>query len=446
MKIDDFVQYVVCPTCHSIYSYEECIVSRANGTKESKLCKHRPFPNHPHCSRRKECGTTLLRTVKTQGGIYLKPRNIYCYRSIKSYLLQFYNRPNFDTLCEEWRSRLSTTNVLGDVYDGRVWQEFQLIDGIPFLSAPNNLLLSMNVDWFRPYTHTNESIGALYIVIQNLPRQYRYKPENVLLCGIIPGPKEPPGTLNSYLAPVVNDLLELWDGISLRLNNGRVVTCRAALACCACDLPATRKLLGFSSYNSSCACSKYFQFFPYMKDDDKFDFSNFDPQTRKPRDHHQHRVDCDKYKKATTKAAQNKIVKEKGVRYCELLKLPYFNPICHRVVDPMHNLLLGTAKHVMHTWNDQKIKTDSHFKKMGEIIEKLHCPADIGRVPNKVNASFAGFTADQWRNWTTVFSSVVLREVLNGDHLRCWMLFVKACQLLCSRVINFQDIETAHAY
>lgn len=134
------------------------------------------------------------------------------------------------------------------------------------------------------------------------------------------------------------------------------------------------------------------------------------------------------------------------MRYCELLKLPYFNPIRHHVVDPMHNLLLGTAKHVMHTWNDQKIITDSHFKKMAEIIEKLHCPADIGRVPNKVNASFAGFTADQWRNWTTVFSSVVLREVLNGDHLRCWMLFVKACQLLCSRVINFQDIETAHAY
>ena len=101
---------------------------------------------------------------------------------------------------------------------------------------------------------------------------------------------------------------------------------------------------------------------------------------------------------------------------------------------------------MMHTWNDLKIITNTEFQKMANILEKLHCPTDVGRIPSKVSASFAGFTADQWRNWTTVFSAVVLREVLERDHLRCWMLFVKACQLLCSRVINIQDIETAHAY
>ena len=315
IKKDDFVEFVVCPKCHSIYDYDDCIITKANKSQESKCCKYQPFPDHPHRSRRKKCGTALLRTVKTRGETILKPRKVYCYRSIKSYLLQFYNRPNFSSLCEEWRSRQSITGVLGDVYDGRVWQEFQSINGKPFLSEPNNLLLGMNVDWFRPFTHTNESIGAIYMVIQNLPRQCRYKPENVILCGIIPGPKEPPGTLNSYLGPVVSDLLELWNGVRLKLDNGKIITCRAALASCACDLPATRKLLGFSSYNSSHACSKCIQFFPYMKNYDKFDFSDFNSQKRRPRDLHQHRLDCDEYIQALTKSAQKKI-KVCGIALC----------------------------------------------------------------------------------------------------------------------------------
>ena len=34
------------------------------------------------------------------------------------------------------------------------------------------------------------SVGAIYLIIQNLPRSMRYKRENVILVGLIPGPKE----------------------------------------------------------------------------------------------------------------------------------------------------------------------------------------------------------------------------------------------------------------
>ena len=29
-------------------------------------------------------------------------------------------------------------NVLGECFEGRVWKEFQYVDGEPFLAAPNN--------------------------------------------------------------------------------------------------------------------------------------------------------------------------------------------------------------------------------------------------------------------------------------------------------------------
>ncbi len=45
-----------------------------------------------------------------------------------------------------------------------------------------NLTLMANIDWFR---HTEYSIGA---TIMNLPRAVRFRQENVMLIGLMPGP------------------------------------------------------------------------------------------------------------------------------------------------------------------------------------------------------------------------------------------------------------------
>ena len=72
-------------------------------------------------------------------------------------------------------------------------------------------------------------------------------------------------------------------------------------------------------------------------------------------------------------------------------------------------------------------------------------PSDIGRVPYKISSGFAGFKADQWCIWTTVFSLSALREVLPDDLYTHWGLFVHACSILCSRVISTSAIEKSHA-
>ena len=52
----------------------------------------------------------------------------------------------------------------------------------------------------------------------NLLRNERFKRENVILVGIIPGPSEPPLNINTYLSPLVDELLVLWnDGVMMRL-------------------------------------------------------------------------------------------------------------------------------------------------------------------------------------------------------------------------------------
>ena len=50
------------------------------------------------------------------------------------------------------------------------------------------------------------------MAIQNLPREECYTSENIMLIGVIPGPREPKREMNSYLRPLVEELNQLWDG------------------------------------------------------------------------------------------------------------------------------------------------------------------------------------------------------------------------------------------
>ena len=163
-------------------------------------------------------------------------------------------RPGFILKCEAWRQRVVPDGVFADIYDGRMWKEFCNPDGVPFLSLPYNFALILNVDWFQPFKHTAHSTGAIYLAIQNLPRQERYVSENIILVGIIPGPHEPSKNINSYLAPLVDDLKQLWHGVIMQLQGSQVVV-RAALTCTACDIPAARKVSGFVGHNALHGCS-----------------------------------------------------------------------------------------------------------------------------------------------------------------------------------------------
>ena len=58
--------------------------------------------------------------------------------------------------------------------------------------------------------------------------------------------------------------------------------------------------------------------------------------------------------RCNSKEVRNKHVFNKHVKWTELLRLPYFNPIRHYVIDPMHNLFLGIAHWIVkRLWIDR---------------------------------------------------------------------------------------------
>ena len=303
----------------------------------------------------------------------------------------------------------------------------------------------LNVDWMQPFKHTIYSVGVIYLTLMNLPRSERFKPVNVIFVGIIPGPSEPKLNINTYLSPLVDELVILWnDGIKLRHDGSAFVaeTFRACLLCVACDIPASRKVCGFTGHNSSHGCNKCTKVFVTGTINEKTDFSGFEPcPLRNILDHRRQVSDV---QSQTTQEERSRAESNFGVRYSELLRLPYFDCIRFTVIDPMHNLFLGTAKHMMETWLSKSVLSTSDLEKIQEKVDAVNVPTNIGRLPGKIAKSFSGFTADQWKNWVIIFSSYALHDILPEEHYRCWLLFVKACKLICTLLIQLRDVASSH--
>ena len=52
----------------------------------------------------------------------------------------------------------------------------------------------------------------------------------------------------------------------------------------------------------------------------------------------------------TTKGEKEKLESEYGTRLSNLILLPYYDSVRFAIIDPMHNLFLGTAKKMINVW------------------------------------------------------------------------------------------------
>ena len=439
-----FTHFVVCRKCWKLYHFGECIFT--SGTiKSSKECIFVQFPHHPYPSGRVSCKQKLLKSVKVSSGkTIFYPFRLYCYKSLQSSLQNLLLRPGFIENCERWKTR-NTTGTICDVYEGRVWKDFLHVAGQPFLSYSYGLML--NIDWFQPFKFSIYSVGAIYLTVMNLPRSQRFKRPNVILLGIIPGPSEPAHDMNSLLLPLVKELKKLGDGVNMNVRNGstcaNVLVC-CALLCCACDLPAGRKVCGFLRHSTSLGCSKCLNSFPRTVG--TMNYSGFDrcTWTLRTAENHRHSVNLLTQCKTKTELAQKE--SQLGCRYSALIELPYFDPPRMLIVDPMHNLFWGSGKHMLHLWLNHSAISNRDFFNIQETVDSIMVLSVIGRIPHKILTGFSGFTADQFKNWIAIFSIPSLFGILTGEHLECWRDFVLVCRILCKHSLTTADIGLADAF
>lgn len=437
-KRDYFVKFAVCPKCSSLYNLGNC-TRKVGENIVSNICSNKPF------KKSRECGAQLLKKVILScGKVCFYPHKLYCFNSVIEQVERLLKRPGVPEMCEQWREREVNEDILADVYDGDIWRDFLKYKGTDYLNTPRNLAFAINIDWFQPFKRRNDrSVGVIYLVLLNLPREQRFKWENIIVAGIIPEMNKEPKSLNTLLAPIVDELQALWKGVKLSSSSSDIpLIYRGALLLASADLPAIRKLCGFKGYCAHRGCSKCFKYFPGSFKE-KTDYSGFDRDTWPPRHISNHRRHAEMVRKAANQTKQERLATKYCVYYSSLLQLEYFNAVKFTAIDPMHNFFIGTAKHVFKLWIKTNLMTKRNLNVLEERIHSMDVGTGIGRLPHRIASNYGGYTASQWKNWTLMYSMFWQEGLLLASHLRCWQTFVLACQYLSSPVISKIDIVKA---
>jgi len=260
-----------------------------------------------------------------------------------------YCRPDIEEFLDrdfETRRQHYDTNTTWDIWDAPELQEFLGLEGDPsrpFLMRPGSegrMVFSLNMDGFNPYTNKESgkraTVGAIYLVCLNLPAGIRHDVVNMFLVGVIPGPHEPSKEqINHILRPLVDDLLQLWHyryflTSMAKYPLGRLI--RGAVVPLICDLPATRQMSGFAGHSSNNFCS-----FCTQK---SLEIDNLDHKTWKSRTQEEHRRIAEEWRDAASEDVRATLYASTGIRWSELLRLPYWDPTKFVTIDSMHGFFL----------------------------------------------------------------------------------------------------------
>lgn len=151
-------------------------------------------------------------------------------------------------------------------------------------------------------------------------------------------------SINSYLSRLVTELLQLWNGVQLKLSKSNEKVVRTALLAIACDMPASRKVCGFLIHSANLSC--HYCYCGFSWGSLHRSYSNFYQSSWFFRDNSRHRQDVHHLLQCSRKSVLSQMESEVGCHYSILLDLPYFDPVRMAVFDPMHNLFLGSVKHI----------------------------------------------------------------------------------------------------
>lgn len=198
----------------------------------------------------------------------------------------------------------------------------------------------------------------------------------------------------------------------------------------ACDIPAGRKICGFLGHTARLGCTKCLK--EFTGGVGAKDYSGFDRDKWVKRTRETHNTNAFRINNLTTVTAIENAESAAGCRYSELLMLPYFDAPKMLVIDPMHNLFLGTSKYFLKNILLQKgYIAETQLPLIQERIDSFIVPSGIDKIRIKITSGFSQLTADQWKNWVIYYSIVTLRDVVSRDVLEVWRLFVLACRTLC---------------
>ena len=328
--------YAACPKCSCTYkpTLDGGVVAYPSD------CTWKEFPTS------KECGEPLMNSRIVRGESVRFPNQPFVVQDFDGFLANLLSRPGVEEALDQGTVLLQQEE-LHDIKDGRGVQDLRGPDGQPFFDnlkrGELRLAWSLSVDWFNPHMNKiagkHVSTGSIAMACLNLPPSLRYKPEFMYLNAVMP--TEPTlDQVNHYLEPIITQVSNSYQkGVRFSRTHkhpeGRQT--RSAIAVFVNDLPGGKKVAQMAGHTSK---SHFCSLCTLHKDK----INEIDPALWVPRDVATLRWAAESWKNATSKAERDGIFTKYGVRWSELWRLSYYNPVKMLVMDGMHNLFEGLVQ------------------------------------------------------------------------------------------------------
>jgi hypothetical protein len=168
----------------------------------------------------------------------------------------------YRVLCDQIRE----DGVIQDVFDSEQYLKLRetLLDpegNYHFFDDPRDIALGVSTDGFTLFKRRRCGFSTAWPILitnYNLHPRIRNRLENVLCVGVIPGPKQCKD-LNSFLVPLLDELLELEAGVEGSTPpgpglKGSNFVFRAFLIIIFGDIPAVAKMLMMKGHNAAKPC------------------------------------------------------------------------------------------------------------------------------------------------------------------------------------------------
>ena len=143
------------------------------------------------------------------------PAKVVRYFSIVKRLQRLFRCPEIAKLFRHHKDYQSDTSFMRSVVDSPIWRWISS-RWREFADDPRFLRLALCLDGINPFNmqSTTHSTWPVLLIMYNLPPWLVTRKFFVSLVLLIPGPKSPTSeTIDVFLEPVVDDLLQLWNGI-----------------------------------------------------------------------------------------------------------------------------------------------------------------------------------------------------------------------------------------
>lgn len=223
----------------------------------------------------------------------------------------------------------------------------------------------------------------------------------------------------------------------------------AALLAVATDLPALRKVTQFLGHKADLGCHmcKTKAIREANTKGASGRMSYYTPHPCEQRRDDEVRQQASEFKDACSKSEARSIAQKNGVRYSELIRLPYLDTVRMNCLDPMHTFLLGMVKR--ETQLNLAMLSSADKSEFQRRMKCLKLPYNIGRLPSNIfddDSSLGNITAQQWKNYAIVCARPCMYKLLPDVAYKSLVLLCQIVELISSPIFTVDNIATLHRH